>query len=163
LSSIRTLRLMPTWDRAYQADHDHLHTLRYVVAGGMSVAGLLPLCGLAVGELPWAAAPAVGVSVLVWEVVLWRVTLVGVFVNDHGIKIRMVLHTRVIPWSQVRRAWAGQAASYDAWQVWVSTRDPERDFETPIWRQGSRARHSNRILLSPEQFAAALATLSSPR
>ena len=155
---------MSTWDRAYQADQDDLHTLRYVVAGGMSVAGLLPLCvGLSAGNLPWAAAPAVGVFVLMWEVFLWRVTLVGVFVSDYGIKIRMVLQTRVIPWSRVGRAWAGQAASYDAWQVWVSTRDPERDFETPIWRQGSRARHRNRILLSPEEFAAVLATLNSPR
>ncbi|MGS2619002.1 hypothetical protein ACVCAH_31405 [Micromonospora sp. LZ34] len=155
---------MPTWDRAYQADQDDLHTLRYVVACGMSVVGLLPLCGgLAAGELPWAAAPAVGLFVLMWEVVLWRIVLVGVFTSDHGIKIRMVLRTRVIPWSQVNRAWAGQAAGYDAWQVWVSARDPERDFETPIWRQGSRARHRNRIVLPPEEFAAVLSTLNSPR
>ncbi|MER7334047.1 MULTISPECIES: hypothetical protein [unclassified Micromonospora] len=155
---------MPTWDRAYRADQDDRHTLRYVVAAGMSVVGPLLLCGgLAVGESSWAAASAVGVFVLMWEVVLWRVTLVGVFVSDYGIKIRTVHRTQVIPWSRVSRAWAGQAANYDAWQVWVSTRDPERDFETPIWRQGSRARHSNRIVLSPEEFATALATLNAPR
>ncbi|SCL44620.1 hypothetical protein GA0070606_0374 [Micromonospora citrea] len=153
---------MPTWDRAYQSGQDDLYNLRYVVAGGMSVAGLLPFCGLAVGEVPWTAAPAVGAFVLMWQVVLWRVTLVGVFVSDHGIKIRLVHRTRVVPWSQVSRAWAGRAANYDAWQIWVSTRDPERDLETPIWREGSPL-HRNRIVLSPEEFAAALATLNPPR
>jgi hypothetical protein len=157
------MRLMPSWVRPYEGDQDDLYTLRYVVAGGMSVAGLFPLCGVAVGELPGAAAPAIVLFVLMWEVVLWRAMLVGLYVSDHGIKIRMVLHTRVIPWPHVTRAWAGQAANYDAWQIWVSARDPERDFETPIWRRGSRARHRNRIILPSEEFAAVLAALDSHR
>lgn len=155
------MRLMPRWVRPYERDQDGLYTLSYVVAGGMSVTGLIPLCGFAIGELPGAAAPTVVLFVLMWEVMLWRVVMVGVYVSDDGIKIRMVLYTRVIPWSHVTGAWAGQAADYDAWQIWVSARDPERDFETPIWRRGSRARHRNRILLPPEEFAAVLATLDS--
>ncbi|MCM0676488.1 hypothetical protein NCC78_17615 [Micromonospora phytophila] len=153
---------MPTWDRAYQTDQDDLHTLRYVVASGMSVAGLFPLCAVGV-QSGAAATVTVVLFVLMWEALLWRVTLVGVYVSDHGIKIRMVLHTRVIPWPHVARAWAGQAANYDAWQIWVSVRHPERDFETPIWRRGSRARHRDRIVLPPEEFAAVLATLNSRR
>jgi hypothetical protein len=151
---------MSTWVRPYEGDKDALYSLRYVVAGAMSVvAGLLPLSGLAAGDLPTAALPVIVLFVLTWQVVLWRVVLVGVYVGDDGIKIRMVLRTRVIPWSQVARAWAGRAAAYDAWQIWVSARDPERDFETPIWRQGSRARHRNRVVLQPSEFAAALAAL----
>lgn len=163
LAPIRTILIMPTWERPYGSDGDDLHTLRYVVASGMSVAGLFPLCGLTMGDVSAAEATAIVLFVLLWEVVLWRVTLVGVYVSDHGIKIRTVHRTRVIPWSQVSRAWAGQAANYDAWQIWVSARDPERDFETPIWRRGSRARHRNRIVLPPEEFAAALSALNSHR
>jgi hypothetical protein len=155
------MRLMPRWVRPYEHDQDDVYTLRYAIRGAMSVAGLIPLCGFAIGELPVAAAPAVVLFVLTWEVMLWRVVLVGVYVSDHGIKIRMVLHTRVIPWSQVTRAWAGQAAHYDAWQIWVSACNPERDFETPIWRRGSRARHRNRIVLPPQEFTAVVATLNS--
>lgn len=155
------MRLVPNWVRPYERDRDYLYALRYVVASGMSVAGLIPLSGVAVGELPRTAALAIVPFVLMWEVVLWRVTLVGVYIGEHGIKIRMVFLTRVIPWSHVARAWAGQAANYDAWQIWVSTRDPGRDFETPIWRRGSRTRHRNRIVLSPEEFAAVLAALNS--
>ncbi|RZU71733.1 PH (Pleckstrin Homology) domain-containing protein [Micromonospora kangleipakensis] len=157
------MRPMPNWVRPYEGDQDDLHTLRYVVAAGMSVAGLFPLCGAASRGLSGAALPAVVLFVVTWEVVLWRVVLVGVYVSDHGIKIRTVLRTRVIPWSQVTRAWAGQAANYDAWQIWVSARDPERELETPIWRRGSRARHRNRVVLPPEEFAAALAALNSRR
>jgi hypothetical protein len=154
---------MPRWVRPYGGDQDDLYTRPYVVAGGMSVAGLFPLCGVVVGEPPGAATLAIVLFVLMWEVVVWRVALVGVYVSDYGIKIRMVHRTRVIPWSHLTRAWAGQAANYDAWQIWVSTRDPERDFETPIWRRGSRVRHRNRILLPPEEFAAVLAALNSHR
>ncbi|MEH0933916.1 hypothetical protein [Micromonospora psammae] len=155
---------MPTWDRVYHSDQDDLYTLRYVVASGMSVAGLLPLCGVASRERPGAAVTTIVVLfVLMWQAMLWRITLVGVYVSDYGIKIRMVLRTRVIPWSHVSRAWAGQAVNFDAWQIWVSTRDPARDFETPIWRRGSQARHRNRIVLAPEEFAAVLATLNSHR
>lgn len=81
---------MPMWARPYERDKDAHYTLRYVVAGAMSVvAGLLPF--------------------------------------------------------------------------WVSARDPERDFETPIWRQGSRARHRNRVVLPPAEFASALAALQPRR
>ncbi|MFG3710244.1 hypothetical protein ACIBTZ_25745 [Micromonospora sp. NPDC049460] len=153
---------MPDWYRPYGSDRDDLHTLRYVVASGMSVAGLFPLCGLT-GGVSAAGATVIVLFVLMWEITLWRVTLVGVLVSDHGIKIRRVHRTHVIPWSQVTRAWAGQAADYDAWQIWVSTREPERDIETPIWRRGSRARHRNRIVLPPEEFAAALAALDPHR
>jgi hypothetical protein len=157
------MRSVPDWYRPYESDRDDLYTLRYVVASAMSVAGLFPLCGLTMGDVSLAGAAAAVLFVLTWEVVLWRVTLVGVYVSDYGIKIRKVHRTHVIPWSQVTRAWAGRAADYDAWQIWVSARDPERDIETPIWRRGSRARHRNRIVLSAEEFAAALAALNSHR
>ncbi len=89
-----------------------------------------------------------------WETLLWRVVLVGVLVGERGIKIRGLLRTHVVAWPDVERVWAGPAAAYDAWQPWVST--PGRDLGTLIWRKGSRARHRNRIVLSPEEFASVL-------
>ena len=155
--------LMHRWVRPYEADQDDWHALRLVFAGAMTViAGLTVLSGFAAGELPGAAAPPLALFMLAWTVMLWRVVLVGVYVSDHGIKVRMVLRTRVIAWPDVTRAWAGRAAQFDAWQIWVSARDPARDVETPIWRRGSRARHRNRGVLPPQEFAATLAALNSP-
>ena len=155
---------MPTWVRPYDVgDRDDLHKLRYVVASGMSVAGLLPLCTLTRADVSWIKAPFIGLFVLVWQVGLWRVTLVGLYVSKYGIKIRDVFRTHVVPWSRVVRAWAGPAADHDAWQIWVSTRDPDRDLETPIWRRGSRTRNRDRVVLPSEEFAAVLTALNSTR
>jgi len=157
---------MPTmrrWVRPYERAHDDLYALRYALTGVMSVAGLVPLCGLTAGELSAAAVPVIVGFVVLWEVGIWRVVLVGVYVSDFGVKVRTVTWTHVIPWSRVVRAWAGQAAHYDAWQIWVSVRDPERDKETPIWRKGSRSRHRNRVVLPPDEFASVLAALDPHR
>lgn len=155
---------MPTWVRPYDVDHDDRHALRYLLAGVMSVVGgLAALSGVATGGASGIAVLLVVLAVLAWTIMLWRVVLVGVWVSDHGIKIRLVLRTHVIAWPQVTRAWAGQAAHFDAWQVWVSGGDPERNVETPIWRRGSRARHRNRIVLAPEEFAAVLTALTPHR
>jgi hypothetical protein len=133
------------------------YALRYGVAAVMSVGGLVPLLGLVWGGPGWGAAVVVA-FVALWETLLWRVVLVGVLVGERGIKIRRVLRTHVVAWTDVERVWAGPAAAYDAWQLWVST--PGRDLETPIWRKGSRARHRNRIVLSSEEFASVLNVLA---
>lgn len=135
------------------------YALRYGVTAIMSVAGLFPLGVFFQGRLPWGGAVAIVAFVTLWQTMLWRITLVGVLVGERGIKIRDVLRTHVVPWSDVERVWAGPARKYDAWQLWVST--PDRDLETPIWRKGSRARHRNRIVLSPEEFASVLNILAA--
>jgi hypothetical protein len=121
---------------------------------------VLPLCGLALREVPVIAAPFFVLVSAGWVFGIWRVALVGVYVGDDGIKIRHVWSTQVVPWAQLNRAWAGQADDFDAWQIRVSGRDPERDHPTPIWRTGSRVRHRNRIVLDQQEFTAALAALN---
>lgn len=64
-----------------------------------------------------------------------------------------------MPWAAVDRVWAGPAARYDAWQLWVTAAG--RDLGTPIWRRGSRARHRNRIVLPAHEFTQVLNTLSA--
>jgi hypothetical protein len=156
---------MATWDRI-EDDFGHL---RYFVATAFSLGGLVPLCGLALDQ-GRPAAPLVVPFVLLWQVGLWRTTLVGVYVGDRGIKIRSVFRTHVVPWVRVARVWAGPATDHDAWQIWVTTQNPERDIATPIWRRGSPAIQrkrigllSNRIALSPERFSALLAALDPSR
>jgi hypothetical protein len=134
------------------------YALRYGVTALVSVAGLVPLLGLASARAGWGGAVAGVAFVASWETVVWRIVLVGVLVGERGIKIRGVLRTHVVAWTDVERVWAGPAANYDAWQLWVSTSG--RDLETPIWRKGSRARHRNRIFLSPDEFASVLNVLA---
>jgi len=161
------MRAMRRWVRPYGQDDQY--ALRYVVAGFMSVAGLFPICGAlsqADGEVTAADAPwllAIVGYVVLFEIVVWRWALYGVYVSDFGVKVRTFYRTRVLPWSRITRAWAGPAAHYDAWQIWISVRDPERDIETPIWRKGSRQKHSNRVVLPPDEFAATLAALDPQR
>lgn len=161
------MRVMRRWVRPY--GRDGLYALRYVVTGLMSVVPLGLLYDVAAGEpLPFAWPGIIYIGIVAyWEVAIWRIALVGVYVSDFGVKVRMVTRTRVVPWSRIVRPWAGQAAHYDAWQIWISVRDPERDserdIETPLWRKGSRARHRNRILLPPDEFAATLEALHPQR
>jgi hypothetical protein len=143
---------MPTWRSAVDG-HD---TARYVFGAAWSVAGFVPVCGPVLAgrsaHTLWLGIP----FLLIWQLGLWRTVLVGVYVSDHGIKIRSLFRTRVIPWARVDRVWTGQADGYDAWQIWVTTRDPERHLPTPIWRRGSSAFHVNRIVLPVDQFTAVL-------
>jgi hypothetical protein len=159
---------MRRWYSPYP--YNDLRTLRTVVAVAVSVVGgLFPVCGVGVNstdgikaaDLP-GALPIVG-FVVMFELVVWRTALVGVSVSDFGVRVRKVTRTHVIPWSRITRAWAGQAAHYDAWQIWISVSDPVRDIETPLWRKGSRAGHRNRIVLPPEVFAATLQALDPSR
>ncbi len=158
------MRRMPSWHRPGE-DGDSPHVVRYVAASALSAGGLAVLCaGVVSGELGGVWSLVIAAFMLGWVTLVWRHALVGVWVSDHGVKIRWPHRTRVIPWSQVERAWAGQAAEFDAWQVWVSTRDPEENLETPIWRQGRSATRYrsrvNRIVLPPEEFSRALAELN---
>ena len=118
---------------------DGFVAVRYAVTAVAAIVGaLIPISGLASGELPVGALPVVLPFFVLWGVGIWRIVLVGVYVSDFGVKVRKVFWTHRIPWSRVERAWAGPAAHHDAWQIWITVRDPARDIETPLWRKGSR-------------------------
>jgi hypothetical protein len=148
---------MATW-RSAVAGHDRG---RLLFAAGWSVASLVPIVGLALAG-PWWASIGIPL-VLLWQVGLWRAVLVGVYVGDHGIRVRRLARTHTVPWARVDRLWTGQADGYDAWQIWVTTREPQRHIPTPIWRHGSQSFHVNRIVLPADQFSAVLAALDPDR
>ncbi|GIF63429.1 hypothetical protein Ais01nite_14640 [Asanoa ishikariensis] len=153
---------MPRWERV-EGDSGNV---RYVVAAAFSVGGLVPLCGLAATEAR-QSAPLVLPFLLVWYTLVWRIALAGVCVGADGIKIRSVLRTRIVPWGRVARVWACPATGHDAWQLWVTTRDPDRDLPTPIWRlspaikRRGAGRTPERVILSPDRFSVVLTTLRS--
>ncbi|MDG4825318.1 hypothetical protein O7635_26015 [Asanoa sp. WMMD1127] len=149
---------MPVWERV-DGESDNP---RFVAAAAWSVVGLLPLCGV-FSDIGWAVV-AVPFAAL-WQVVVWRSMLIGIYVGEDGIKVRSHWRTSVVPWARVERVWAGPADGYDAWQIWVTAREPHRDIPTPVWRRGSRAaaRSGNHIVLPPDEFSAALAALDPSR
>ncbi|SNT65801.1 PH domain-containing protein [Asanoa hainanensis] len=150
---------MPSWVRA-EGDSDNA---RYAVAVAFSAGGLLPLCGL-VAEKARESAPLVVPLLLLWQALVWRSALSGVFVGPGGIKIRSLFRTRLVPWGRVDRVWAGLATDHDGWQIWVTTRDPQRDLPTSIRRLSPAIkrrgpRTPDMVVLPSDRFTAALATL----
>lgn len=152
---------MRRWVRVYPAGR--VDPTRKAVAGLMSAASATAAGGAIFQEMGTAAGVAAVGLIGFYNLVIWRTVLVGVYVNGFGVKVRKVAWTRVIPWSRMDRAWAGPAAHHDAWQIWITVRDPERDIETPLWRKGSRDRHGNRIVLEPGEFSLALEALDPRR
>lgn len=82
----------------------------------------------------------------------WRFVLVGVWIGDRGIKVNMVLRTRVVPWPEFDRVWLAPATGYNALALWISVRDG-RDIETPVWREGTRVVHRNRTKLQQPEIS----------
>lgn len=150
---------MVQWARPFHRETDDYQRW---LGTGMAIIGGLVVGVQAVMALDKPLAAAIYAAFAVaWVVGCVRIVLVEVYLGSRGVKIRHVHRTRVVPWSAVTRVWAGPAAAYDAWQIWVSAGG--RDFETPIWREESRARHRNRIVLPPAEFAATLNALDPRR
>jgi hypothetical protein len=144
-----TIQGVPEWTRPY---HEDRYPTVYIVATLASAAGLLPVCGAMSQSVPVPGLIAVLVFSLLWQAVLWRVVLVGLYVGDLGIKVRMVVRTTVVPWSRIVRARIGPATgNRRARAIWIVVRDSD-DVETPIWQTG-RPYHRNRIKLPPQQQA----------
>jgi len=152
---------MPTgsWRRPYETDLSR--TLMGVVWLVAAVMGLLPLCAAGLTGVRPAGWIALLGFVVLWQATVWRGLGIGIYVGDRGVKVRMILRTRVLPWANVERAWAGSATGYDALAIWISTSGPAREVETPIWRKGSRAKARHRRKLDPVAFAALLDYLNA--
>jgi hypothetical protein len=150
---------MSNWTRPY-GDEDE-STIRYAVATVMSVLSLFVFCGAVFqAATPWAAIP-LALFFGLFQAMVWRVLMVGLYIGDQGIKVRMLARTQVIAWSAVDHVWAGRASQFDAWAIWISVHGSERDIETPIWRRGSPARHRNREKLDATEFASIVGRLNA--
>jgi hypothetical protein len=90
----------------------------------------------------------------------WRIGLVGVWIGEQGIRVNMVIRTRLVPWPEFDRVWLGPATGYDGLAMWISTR-AGADIETPVWRADSRIvrRQRNRTRLEQHQLSALMERL----
>lgn len=138
----------------------HAYRLESPATGfAMAIAGLIVL---GVSALRTRAAPTLetlGFFVL-WETLLLRTLLVGLYIGDTGVKVRTMWRSRMVPWPRVARAWAGPATGYDATAIWISV-TTGADVETPIWRRSHGVGHTTRVSLDDDAFASLLADLNA--
>lgn len=87
----------------------------------------------------WNVHPAVGIAVIygvlaVWLTFVARMYLTGIFVNDHGLRLRYVFFTRTLPWATVTGFDVRPARIFDTdtdrQACWVST--TSGTYETPV-------------------------------
>jgi hypothetical protein len=124
-----------------------------VTVGVALIAMLLQLCGGLLREPLSVGAIAVLVAFdIAFLIGVWRTLSIGLFINEHGIKVKRVWRTRVFAWTEVILVRAGTANVHHVRAIVVTVRDPRRTIETPIWcKDGSRVRR-NRIWLKSDEF-----------
>jgi hypothetical protein len=142
---------MPRWEVPYESPDRTL--LRYLVATVLALATLCPLGALLFGGARHWAMWIVGpLLVAAFITFMWRIAMVGVWTGARGVKVAMVVRTRIVPWPEFDRVWLGPATGFDALALWISTRDG-REIETPIWREGTRVAHRNRTKLAQDELS----------
>ena len=141
---------MARWELPYGGPDDL--ALRYLLASALSVFFLLPL-GIVFSRPLWSLAPA-GAFVALGQWAVWRIVLVGLYVSEHGVKVRMVLRTQVIRWAFVDAVSARPARFSGYSAIWINARYPDRVVETPIWcRRPPNGNNGYRVYLDPEEFS----------
>jgi hypothetical protein len=128
---------MARWTQPYQRG---ARAAGLVVAALSSMVALVVVCAtyLVPGMAPterganWAAVLVPIAFFTLWVAMAWRIALVGVSVGDRGIRVRSVLRTQVIEWTDVHRVVAVDDPTFRNRAVVVVTRDGTR---LPIlWR-----------------------------
>jgi hypothetical protein len=146
---------MRPWAEPYEVHRDHTTFTLFLAFLALIMVGVF-VAEAREPHLGWLVPPA---GLVVAGVYAWRISTVGVAVNDHGVRLRRVLWTRVIPWSQVERAWVGPARRQSAEAMWITVRKPGepewRDVETLLWLQGAKdwSISRNAVPLSPAGMA----------
>src|SRR5262245_28244165 len=70
----------------------------------MSITGFLPLYALTTALPGGVGATAALIAfVALWQVGLWRLAFIGVYVGAPGIRLRTLVRTRTIAWQDIHR------------------------------------------------------------
>ena len=155
---------MSQWRRPYK---QRIRPFLHLYAAFFSVFGFLPLCGI--GGLPsdggeWAGTMVLIAFVALWQAIVWRSALVGLYVGPPGIRLRTMLRTRTIPWADVHRVLVVDDPQYRNRGLAIVTRWGTR-VETPVWQfawQWLRARGpASREFLAPAELDALAAELDT--
>ncbi|GAA0815995.1 PH domain-containing protein [Spirilliplanes yamanashiensis] len=131
--------MSPAWTRPYTPG-----TGRWIVIGWEAVS----LAALAWTTADMFGLVGTGLTVLaaalaaVWVVGSWRIVEMGVYVSDHGVRIRGLLRTRTLAWSDIQHIWLHRAEHRlgpiripSGLTVLIERRDG-RTVNTELWAQG---------------------------
>ena len=136
------------WTLPY-GDPDDL-AVKYLVTSAISAFMLSPLVTV-FGNPLWSLAPT-GAFVAFAQLAIWRIMLVGLYVNEHGVKVRTVLRTQVIPWPFIDAVRVGPSRFLGYPAIWINARYPDRAVETPICCRQLGRSNGRRVQLDPEEF-----------
>ncbi|MGC4770599.1 PH domain-containing protein [Micromonospora sp. DT44] len=139
-----------------------------------SVVGLAVLAGVGLALLRGDLDPRDDVGVLtvfpfvgLWLTGVTRLYLTGIYVNDEGVRLRHIVRTRTIRWSEVTGFEARPARLLGGPSVrlacWVRTTDGA--FESSVQRRSRKGswRKEPGPVLSPDDFDGMLARLDAER
>jgi hypothetical protein len=94
---------------------------------------------------------------LLWLTLVWRFTMLGIWINDDAVRIRHITYTRTLPWTSVAAIESREAMilSWARWQrsVWVIPTDG-RPVETPL-----QTHSSGMLAVSPRRYGEVLRLL----
>jgi hypothetical protein len=119
-----------------------------VITGVLLAGGAAALVAVTVGVAAggsWRINPLLGVPagygvLACWLLVVWRSHRAGVFVSEHGIRIRHLIRTRTIAWPDVAGIDSKPAlllgTATDRTAIWVRLRGGG-SVETPVQRSGT--------------------------
>jgi hypothetical protein len=100
----------------------------------MSVCGLvIPLAALGGSGVDLAPTVLVLAFGTLWQTLLWRTALIGLYVGEPGIRLRTLFRARTIPWQDVHRVRVVEDFRYDN-RVLVIVAHDGTHVQTPVWQ-----------------------------
>ncbi len=151
---------MQRWVRPYGTRYDG--DLAATAIGIAAVGVLVVTCGFALqGPAPVTSWIAILAFDALFLTMAWRIARVGLFIHEHGVMVRTVLRTRVVPWTAIALVREGRPRRYNARAIVLELRGGQRAVETPIWLRTGSPNHRNRIKLSADEFQSLIERLNT--
>jgi hypothetical protein len=141
---------MPQWTRAYPAN------VTVVEQGAWTVGGCAYLVlGLISGWIVYAIV----VSVL-WQAIIWRRYVLGIYVGPDGIQVRRLLRAFVIPWTDVFQVHTQQVGPWGLTELRLTDGRTGADVRTGVYRR-QWVRRRRLVELDPRIFDALVKGLTA--
>jgi PH (Pleckstrin Homology) domain-containing protein len=127
------------WIRPYAAGRGRWLVIAWEL-GGLAFVGWTTIRLFDLGPRP--AALLAGALAVLWLVGSWRIIRIGVYLNEHGVRVRGLVGSRTLPWTQIESFSLdqvihrlGQFELPAETTVRIRCRDG-RLVKTPLWAQG---------------------------
>ena len=100
------------------------------------------------------------VLLVAWELAIWRMQQVGVFVSPVGVRVGELFRTKVYRWEDIHRAWSSWGPN-GALSLWLNVGRPPIDVATPVWTRSDRSGLRSRGYVSPEELDRMIALVTA--